>query len=328
MRVLVTGADGMLGSNIVRVLLEQGYQVCALLLPNNAAPTLKGLPIEKRFGNILDAGVIRSVVAGCEAVIHAAALTDVWPNRSPLVRKVNLDGTCNIIEAALYHRVQRFIYIGSGSSFAPGSRHAPGDENSPFNGNQYGLDYIDSKYLAQRAVLRAVQERSLPALVLAPTFMLGPYDSKPGAGKMILAIRSGKLPFYTPGGRNFVHVRDVAVAAVNALTKGRIGECYLAGNTNLTYPEAFAMIAEVTGTAAPRIKAPATLVKFAGLLGSAHAKLTNKPPVLSYAMARIGCNLQCFNCEKAVRELEMPQTPIRKAIRESFAWLRANGYTH
>lgn len=328
MKILVTGADGMLGSHIVRVLLDRGHDVCAFLLPHAAATTLEGLPIEKRLGNILDAASIRTAVTGCDAIIHAAALTDVWPDRSEMVRQVNVEGTRNMIEAALDHQVQRFIYIGSGSSFAFGPPDAPGTEESGFNGAQYGLDYIDSKYQAQKEVLQAVRERSLPALVVAPTFMLGPYDTKPGAGKMILAIRAGKLPFYTPGGRNFVHARDVAVAVANALTKGRIGECYLAGNVNLTYPEAFTIMGEITGAKPPRLKAPAGLIKLVGRLGSIYGKVTQKPPVLTYAMARIGCDRQCFNCEKAVRELEMPQTPIHEAINDSFTWLQANGYTH
>lgn len=327
MKVLVTGADGMLGSNIVRVLLSRNYEVRAFLLPGTAAQTLEGLPIERAFGNILDASSIDMAVEGCDAIIHAAALTDVWPNRSEIVRRVNIDGTRNMVEAALTHKIGRFIFIGSGSSFAFGSPGEPGHEDSGFSGAQYGLDYIDSKYQAQNEVLEAVAERSLNAIVVAPTFMLGPYDSKPGAGKMILAIHKGKLPFYTPGGRNFVHARDVAVAVVNALTKGRIGECYLAGHANLTYPEAFAIIGDVTGAIPPRLKAPAGIIKLFGRLGSAYGKLTKKTPALTYAMAKIGCDRQCFNCEKAVRELEMPQTPIHEAVTESFAWLEANGYT-
>ncbi len=316
----------MLGSNITRVLLEQGYAVRVFLLPNEPTPTLEGLDIERSHGNILDAEQVKAAMAGCDAVIHAAALTDVWPDRSEIVRRVNLDGTRNMYEAALEQQVQRFIYVGSGSSFAFGPPEAPGHEESGFDGYRYGLDYIDSKYHAQEEVLKAVQERNLPALVVAPTFMLGAYDSKPGAGKMVLAIQGGKMPFYTPGGRNFVHGRDVAVAVVNALKKGRIGECYLAGHANLTYPEAFGIMGEVTGTPAPTIQAPAALIKLFGRLGSLMGAITGKAPVLSYAMARIGCDRQCFDCSKAVRELDMPQTPIKEAVADCFEWLKENGY--
>ena len=326
MRVLVTGADGMLGSNIVRELLQRSHNVRAFLLPNSSYKSLDGLDIEKAHGNILNPSDLDAACVDCDAIIHAAANTNIWPDRSEIVRKVNIEGTQNVIDTALTHQVKRLVYIGTANSFGFGSKDSPGDETRPYHSAKYGLDYMDSKYEAQLRVIKACKEQGLPALTINPTFMLGPYDSKPGAGAMILAIYQQKVPGYAVGGRNYIYVKDVAVAVCNALTKGTVGESYIAGNVNMNYQEAFSSIAESVGVKAPRIFIPPFISKCYGFLGSQFARLTGKAPTVSYAMANISCDEHYFNAQKAVNELDMPQTDIQIAFRESFEWLKANGY--
>lgn len=316
----------MLGSNLVRELLGRGHEVRAFLLPNSPSKSLDGLPIEKVYGNILQADDLEKAFAGCHAVVHTAANTNIWPNRSEIVRKVNIDGTRNMLVAAKAAKAQRFIFIGTANSFGFGSKASPGDETRTYQSAKYGLDYMDSKYEAQQLVLAAHQEEGLPALTINPTFMLGPYDSKPGAGAMILAIYQQKVPGFAVGGRNYVYVKDVAVAIANGLTKGRPGECYIAGHHNMDYREAFTKIAETIGVKPPKITIPPALSKAYGGISTALARLTGKAPTVSLAMARISCDEHYFTAAKAVRELEMPQTDIEVAILESFNWLKDNGY--
>jgi|APTNR8051073442_1049403.scaffolds.fasta_scaffold00447_20 dihydroflavonol-4-reductase len=326
MKVLLTGADGLLGSNIARELLHQGYEVKVFLLPETTSPTLKELPVERVYGNLLDAEAVRQVMRGCGAVIHAAAHTGVWPVRSELVRRVNINGARHVFDAALAEDVSRVVHISSASSFGFGTKEAPGTEESPFQGARYGLDYIDSKHQAQELALGYAHERSLPVIVINPTFMFGPYDARPSAGRMILSVYEGKVPGYTRGGRNFAHARDVAKAAVNALRLGRVGECYIAGSQNLNYQEIFGKMSEVLSVRPPRIAMPNWGILTVGALGSLSGKLLGKEPVLSLQTARIALDGQYYSPAKAIRELEMPQTPIETAIQESFAWHQANGY--
>ncbi|MEL6867494.1 MAG: NAD-dependent epimerase/dehydratase family protein [Bacteroidota bacterium] len=326
MKILVTGADGMLGSNLVRELLSRGHQVVAFLLANSPSRTLDGLDIEKRYGNLLDQQSLIDASADCEAIIHTAANTNIWPNRSEMVRKVNIEGTRHVIAAALKHQVKRLLYVGTANSFGFGTKTQPGNEKQPYRSARYGLDYMDSKYEAQQLVLRACREENLPAIIINPTFMLGPYDSKPGAGAMILAIYQQKVPGYAVGGRNYIAAKDVAIAIANALTQGRVGECYIAGHQNMNYREAFGQIAEVVGVKAPGIKIPGSLSKIYGGLGTLYGKLTGNAPTVSLAMAQISCDEHYFSAQKAVDELQLPQTDIRIAIRESFDWLKENGY--
>ena len=325
-KVLVTGPDGLLGSHLVRALLADGYAVKALVLPGSTSQTLEGLPVERYICDILNIHDVRQAMSDCTMVIHAAASTKVWPTRSRSVWEVNLQGTKNVVDAAVEKQVQRFVYVSSASSFQHGSKDDPGTETQPFNGFQYHLDYIDSKYQAQEYVLQATRERGLPGVVVNPTFMFGEYDSQPSSGKMILAVYKGELPGYPPGGKNFVYAKDVARACVNAITKGRIGECYIAGNTNLSYQELFQKIALIIGGKPPRIKFPDWTLRAYGYVGTLMGLLFRRPPTINHATAKISCDGQYYSPLKAVTELGMPQTPIEEAIRSAFNWLKANHY--
>lgn len=326
MKVTVTGADGLLGSNLVRLLLEAGSTVRVFLQTGKKSPTLDGLEIEKIYGDILDPESVLTAFDGSEGIIHAAASTSVWPSRSEIVRRVNIEGTVNAVHAAEQAQVDRFIYIGTANSFSPGPKHAPGDENTPYICAKYGLDYMDSKYEAQQYVLSAVRERGLPALTVNPTFMIGPYDSTPSSGTMLLRLAQGRVPGYTGGGKCWSHVHDVASAAMNALTMGDIGSSYIAGNENLDYGEFFRLAAEVIGVSPPRFKLPRPVVLATGAAGSLMAALTGKSPLLSYTMARIGCDGHYYDVSRARKELNMPATSLKLAVEQSFSWLKNNGY--
>jgi dihydroflavonol-4-reductase len=170
------------------------------------------------------------------------------------------------------------------------------------------------------------REQGLPATVINPTFMFGAWDSKPGAGEMLVALHRGSAPGAAPGGKNYVAARAVAAAAVNALEGGRNGECYICGGENLSYREAFDLLADVLGVPAPRITFPRILVNITGVLGSIAAAITRRPPVLSYPMARIS-NAECYySSEKAKRELGLPDIPVSTAAEECRRWLDEHGY--
>ncbi|TXT49363.1 MAG: hypothetical protein FD137_710 [Spirochaetes bacterium] len=326
MKVIVTGADGLLGSNLVRVLLEQGHSVRVFLQEGKASPTLEGLALEQSHGDILDPVSLRKAFAGQEAVIHAAANTSIWPAKSEAVRRVNRGGTQAVLDAAMKAGLGRFVYIGTANSFNPGSKEKPGTEDSAYTAWKYGLDYMDSKYEAQNLVLAAAKEKGFPALTVNPTFMLGPYDATPSSGAMLIRLYQGKIFGYTKGGKCWTHVRDVAVAAANALIAGNVGQSYIAGNQNLDYEEFFSMASKVMGISPPRIKIPRPLALAVGFGQSAMAAVNGSTPLLSYTAARIGCESFYYDPAKARKELSMPFTPIETAVLESFLWLQDHGY--
>lgn len=324
MKILITGATGLLGSNLVRLLVDRGYPVGVFVHTRSYTTTLQNLPVKKHFGDILDKESLEAAVQEYDILVHAAAITDYWPSRSQKIREVNIEGTRNIINAVKRFNLERLIYIGSGISSNTVDSRYPSERKHPFAGAKYGLDYVDSKYMALQLVLDAARQDSVPALAILPTFMIGPYDSLPTSGKLILALVNQKLKFYTRGGRNFVDVRDVATAIANSIEKGKIGKYYVTGNENLTYKEFFEKVTKVLGVPAPPYLLSDGITKLAGIIGSLKGQLLGSKPFISYPAAKVACDRLYFNCDDAVDELEMPQTPIEAAIKECYDWLNKN----
>ncbi|MCF8247499.1 MAG: NAD-dependent epimerase/dehydratase family protein [Saprospiraceae bacterium] len=325
MKILVTGADGFVGSNLVRELLKRNHEITALVQRGVNPVTLEGLPIKFCDGDLLDPASLRAAMQGCDALVHSAAHLGVWPYHSDIQRKVNVDGTRNVMELALELGLKRIVFVGTANSYGYGSRQNPGDETRPYNSAHYGLGYMDTKREAQDLVLKMVKEQGLPAVVVNPTFMFGPFALKTGATLMIDNILHGKLAGYTPGGRNYVAVKDVVVGIANALERGRIGECYLLANQNMNYQEIFNLIAEVLGVKPPKMAVPGFVVLLFGRVATALARLQGKAPKISYRMCRISLDENFYSPEKARRELDLPQTPIKIAIQETYDWLKENG---
>ena len=277
-------------------------------------------------GDILDLPSLEGAVRQCQAIFHCAASTALWPPRDPKITTTNLDGTRNVIDAAERQGIERVVYVGTANSYGFGTKDQPGTEVSPYRYGKYRLAYCDSKFKAQGMVLERVREGRIDAVVVNPTYMLGPYDSGPSSGKMILGFLQLALKVCPPGGRNFVHVQDVAAGMVSALERGRSGECYILGHQNMEWKEFFAAMGRVTGVEPPRIVVPKWLILFSGLAGSFTAARSGSPPTLSYEMARVSCVGTYYSPAKAVRELDLPQTSIEAAIEDAYRWFADHGY--
>lgn len=325
MHALVTGADGLLGSNLCRDLLSRGFSVRAFVHPASDAPTLAGLPLETVRGDITDPAQVSRAVAGMDNVFHCAAVTDL---RAPdaTVWAVNLDGTRHVLEACLQHHVRRLLFVGSASAHQFGPAESPGTEDSPFPEAYRGIAYMESKAAATQLVRDYVTNQDVDAVILAPTFMLGPHDSRPSSGELIRQFLARRLSVVSPGSRNFVYVGDVATAIANAVTRGRRGETYLLGGQNLTYLDFFTRVARIAGVAPPRAALPAPLLRAAGLIGSSVERLTGRPALLNATLARFACYQTGYSPARAVAELDMPQTPVETGIAASIECLRTYRY--
>jgi len=325
-KVLVTGADGMLGASICRELINQGYKVVAFVLPHSKSKVLDGLELEKRFGNILNQEEVLSALKDCQFLIHAAASTAVWPRKSSQITKVNLEGTQIVSRCAEMIGIKRMIHIGTASSFGNGTLEKPGNETYTFNSGHFKMDYMLSKYNAQNYLLDRHKNVDFPIIIINPTFMIGPYDSGPSSGKMLLALYKEKLPAYTKGGKNFVYSVDVATATVNALKLGKLGECYIAGNVNMSYKDFLSKACTIRSREFKLIKSPHIVSLSVGFMSSIIARIKKKPPQISYTMARVAAINQFYEAKKAIQDLNMPQTPIEKAIEHCTNWYEENGY--
>ena len=327
MRVIVTGPDGVLGSNLVRELIARDHQVSVLLLEGTTSKTLDGLDITKFYGNILDKVSLNAAFTGQDIAIHCAASTSMYPARDPFINRVNIEGTENVIQAIKVNKIKRLVYVGTANSFGNGSSLDDlGDETNEYTAHKYGLDYMDSKKKAQDLLLDAVKNDGLPALIVNPTFMIGPYDSKPSSGTLVLAIYNGKVPGYTRGGKNYIAVKDAAVAIANGITMGRIGECYILGNENLSYRDAFEKIAQSIGGKAPKLGMANSVMRTYGSINSFLAKIFRYKPAVTKELAAISCDNFYYSANKARKELQLPSTPMEEAFKECLEWYKDNGY--
>ena len=320
MKILLTGASGLLGANIAHELHQRGHTIRVLARPGSNLQTISTLPYELASGDVTDIDSVRKATKGCDAVIHAAAVTGPSPTHFSFYEPVNLQGTINMVEAAREYEVQRFIYVSTADTLGFGSKEQPGDEWSEYGLYKFDSGYANSKYLAQQYVLEQAALNVFPAIVVNPSFLIGPFDQKPSTGKIILRGLGSGMQFCPPGGKSFISVKDAAYAIGQALTKGEIGECYLLGGENLSFGEFFQVLNDVTGHRGIQITIPGWLLRGLGYTAGAFSWLSNGNGDFNAVNARLLCQGYYYNCDKARRELDLPQTPIREAIREAVEW--------
>lgn len=328
MKVLVTGPTGLLGNNLVRELLNcGGYEIYAFVHSDRSKVKLEGLPVHIVIGDILDRDRVFEAIAEMDVVFHCAASTKVYPPRDPKIYSVNIDGTRNIIEACIHHNTQRLIHVGTANSFGiSDSPEIIRNEESPYNSDVIGMAYMDSKKTAQDEVLKAVRQRNLNAVVVNPTAMIGAYDHLPSSGQVVLALYQGKVPGFTNGGKNFIAVTDVCNAMINAVTMGKVGECYILGNENMNYQEFFNKIGAVLEIKPPKFKFPKWLILVYGNLSSFFAGIFNYKPTVSREIAITGTKYFFYDTSKARKDLKLGETPIDEAIRDCYVWFKEKGY--
>jgi len=324
--VLLTGANGFLGGHVCRELLRRNYAVRALVRDGTDQRALDGLAVDVWSGDLRDPTSVRAAAYGCDYVIHAGARAQVNPARSQAVVDVNINGTAAVLTAAVQVGVERLVFVGTANVFGFGSRQKPGDELCAYMGSRYGSDYMDSKRVSTDLVLKAGRKDGLPVVLVHPTFMIGPLDYRITSNALLLAVYRQKIAGVPRGGKNYVHVADVATATVNALTMGRLGESYIVGHENLSYQEAFGLMASIMNVRPPRLPLPPLVARAIGLAGDLTTKLTGRLAPVNSSMTAVANDGHYFSVTKALDELDLPQTPVRVAIDEAFWWFRQQGH--
>ncbi len=328
MKVLVTGAPGLLGSNIVRVLVNRKIETRILIRENSSRLSLEGLNLEEYAGDVTDPEALICASKGCDAIIHAAANTNQVPTGFKYYYPVNVKGTENVVNAARINRIQKLIHVSTVNAFGYGSRQHPGTELSEFNMFRFNSGYVISKYISQQYVLTEAEKHGLPVVVVNPSFMLGPYDAKPSSGRLILMCLDKKIWFCPAGSKNFIDVRDTAEAICNAIGSGVNGECYLLTNENLRLSEFFSKVRKVAGIHQIQVDIPGAVTRVIGMGGSVIQRLTGKPIEMNNTNARL-MGIKCyFSSKRAVEELGLRQTSIEKSIADALEWFRAHGFVN
>ena len=327
MKTLVTGATGFIGANVVRALLRRGAEVRALVRPSSDARHLADLDVELVQGDLRDRPSLEAALNGCGMVYHVAAVYSLWASHRQEIYASNVAGTVNLLEAAGTAGVRKIVYTSSVSTIGLPEDGSPGTEDVPLRPEEMVSDYKRSKYLAEQEVLRYAQ-RGLPVVIVNPSFPVGPWDVKPTpSGQLIVNYLRGKIPAYVSTGLNIVDVEDVASGHLLAAEKGRLGERYILGHANVTLPEFFRLLEQVSGIKAPRVRIPYSVAYLSACVSEAVARtITHRPPFATLAGVRLSRKRMFYDSSKAVRELGFPQTPLIEACRKAVRWFCEHGY--
>ncbi len=325
MTTLVTGGTGLIGGHIARELARSGEEVRLLVRMHSSRAALQGVPFEEVRGDVRDVESLRAAARGADQVVHAAASVRTDPFADERVRRVNVEGTRNVIAAAEQAGARRLLYVSSIAAVGSGSLDRPADEDAPWDLAGRGA-YWQTKRAAEELVLAAAKRGRLEAVVVNPSYAVGPGDVKPSSGGLLLLIASGRLVAYPEGGSGFVDARDVARGAVAALQRGRSGERFILSSENLTWRELFTLCSEAAHVPPPRVPVPRAIAMGAARLGDAAGKLLPKAFALFNRQTVASLyELAYVSSAKARRELGFSPRPVREAVVDAYEWFRETG---
>ncbi|MEJ2265693.1 MAG: NAD-dependent epimerase/dehydratase family protein [Anaerolineales bacterium] len=327
MRAFVTGGTGFIGGAVVRHLIDAGHSVRALVRPTSDTQQLDGLPAERLMGDLSELDSLRSGIAGCDWVFHVAALYSYWGHPWEDFYQANVLGTRNVLEVAKDADLRRIIYTSSIAALGINQDGSPANEKTFSSLEDRIGGYQRSKFLAEQLASEFARD-GLPIVIVNPSTPVGTGDHKPTpTGQIIVDYLNGRMFGYVDTGLNLIDVDDVAAGHLLAAERGQVGERYILGNENLTLKQLLDLLSEIAGLPPVRLHIPHWVAGAWSYVEVALARLNKAHiPTATPEKVRLSQRYEFFNPSKAVRELGLPQTPVRGALRKAVAWYRDNGY--
>lgn len=323
--IVVTGGTGHIGNVLIRELASRGEKVRALVLPNDFLKPLEGVNVEFFEGDILNLESLAEAFEGAETVYHLAAIISIESGKEDLLRRINVDGTKNVIRACIKCGVKRLVYTSSIHAIKEPPAGTTIDESCPFEQGESIGAYDKTKAEATLEVLKAVKEKGLDAVVVCPTGVIGPYDFRISQmAQVFIDFIRGKLKVYIDGAYDFVDVRDLAKGMILVAEKGRKGESYILSGERITVAQMLQILEEAAGVKKTLLKSPRWLVVIAYPLISLYYKILHKPPIFTPYSMRTLCSNSDISHEKASLELGYSPGNIKKAIADTINWLKEN----
>ena len=325
MKVLLLGATGLLGHNVIVELVEQGHSVRALVrdarrfcLPDDLQ---RSAMLDIVQSSNFDEQTLLAAANGCDAIINCAAATDMSLLHYEDFRKVNVGLPKRLVEVMQRTNISTLVQVSTANTVGIGHRGKPANEDCeiefPFSDSWYAQSKLETE---QMLCLAAKEHPQWHLIIVNPGFMIGPFDTKPSSGELLLAAYRRRLMVVPKGGgKSFVAAVDVAAAAVNALTKGESGKRYLLTGQSLTLKEFYSLQADCCGYKQKVLTLPRWMVLSAGAVGDVLRFLGIRTQ-LSLRNVRQLMVEEHYDNSRAVNVLSMPQTPLDKAIEQFFVW--------
>ena len=324
MTTLITGASGFVGSAVMRKCLARGETVRVLVRENSDRSLIREHPVEVVVGDLTDKTSLISALEGCQFLYHVAADYRLWSKDPNELYQSNVDGTRNIMLAALQQGVERIVYTSSVATLGLFVDGSPANEDTPVSLDDMVGDYKRSKYLAEREVDKLVAEQNLPAVIVNPSTPVGAGDIKPTpTGQMILDAITGQMPAYVDTGLNIVHVEDVADGHLSAMDQGAIGERYILGAADMTLQEILSYIFSEIGQKPPTIKLPHNLILPVAWGMERIASVTGRPPRVTVSGVQLAKKKMFFSHAKASKHLSYSPQPAEQALSDAIKWFQS-----
>jgi nucleoside-diphosphate-sugar epimerase len=325
--IFITGCNGLVGSFIARKLLAEGKKISALRRSTSDLSLIKDIESSIQWieGDIMDTEILNKAMEDADTVIHAAAVISFSPGKRDHMYKINVEGTANVVNAALKNNIKKFCYISSIAALGRKKNEWKINENALWEDSEMNTHYAKSKYMAELEVWRGIEE-GLPAFIVNPSVVLGPGDWHNGSTKIFHYIFK-ENKFYTQGHISYVDVRDIAKIVASLLEKNSAGERFILNAGRVTYQELFNLIARSFNKKAPRIKVGKFLSEIAWRVERMRAVFSDSEPILTKETVKLsGLSFEYEN-EKIAKLLHYSFTPLESTIAQTCKELQ-DRYVH
>lgn len=332
--ILVTGGTGLVGSHLLFELIANGSKVRALLRDKNRLELLLKLfnwyapgqgqdylgRIEWVEGDLNDIISLKEALVGVKRVYHCAAMVSFIPADRPLMMKVNVNGTANLVNACLASGVEKFCHCSSVSALGHPEEGQPTEESLVWKTSSKNSWYSISKYGAEREVWRGSEE-GLPVVIVNPSIIVGPGDTSRSSAQLYQSVKNG-LKFYTKGITGFVDARDVAEAMVRLTQSEITNERFILSSENLQYRQVFEYFAEFAGVKPPKYYAGPMVSDVAWRLEKLRSLLTGAKPLITRETARNANSTRLFSNEKISKAIGFSFRPVKEAAQNTVAFYK------
>ncbi|MGP1371184.1 MAG: SDR family oxidoreductase [Almyronema sp.] len=332
MKAFVTGSTGLLGSNLVRLLVEQGHRVKALVRsPEKALRLFGDLDVELVKGDMLDLEGFVEELQSCDVLFHTAAYFresfqpgEHWQK----LEEINITATINLLRYAKQYQLKKVVYVSSAGVIGKLPDGTAGNESTPPHPITYQDPYFRSKLFAEKAIDAFLAEHPLEVTLILPGWMFGPGDVAPtSSGQFVLDYVNRKLPILIDGGACIVDARDTAIAMIKAATlSGRSGERYIVGGHYYSLEDLCKALTAITGVPLPGFRLPHRLLMAYAWISERYSQVTHRPILISCNGARNLYAKLKWNSDKAVQELGIAFRPMEEMLQDQVNWYRQHHY--
>jgi dihydroflavonol-4-reductase len=318
----VTGGTGFLGLNLIEQLLAENWDIVALHRPTSTLTQLRAKEVRLVQGSITELDSLINVLPEeVDAVFHVAGNTNVWSPRNRIQTRDNVEGTRNVVAAALKRQTKRFIHTSSIAAY--GHHRERIDEDTQSNAIHSPMNYHRTKYLAEIEVRKGI-EKGLDAVMVNPVNIIGPYDYH-GWSQLFTLIDRQKIPGVPRSTQTFCHVKDVARAHIAAFDRGRKGEKYILGGVEVDYLTLAQEIGDILERQIPKRTTPAWILKLLGRVSLLGSYISGKQPDMTPEKAILITDQMLCVSQKAEKELGYHTTPLREMLDDCHKWMLSEG---